>query len=370
MCTLIISTLLILVAGDFMLGTIIFVRHTLNDIHVNKTDIKNLSGDSRESLPVYDNYLNSGEFWQEHIKTWNTHFEPYYHWRRDGYRGKYTNVSNDGVRRTVTQPSAKDAKKVFMFGGSTLWGTGSKDEHTIPSYLQLMLGENYKVYNFGESGYVAAQELNYLLYQLANGNIPETVIFYDGVNDGYAGVYSPAIPRDVQNLRIKYKNEKRLNALFESYNASNYKKLFTFLFGSKASNKWDDEIASNIKANSSSVTKFYEAHIKQVKALGKEYSFKSFFFWQPNLFSKTRDGLPYEQTIIQQSSPKFVESQHQVYLDAKSTFSSRENEGIYFLGDIFNLIQEPIYIDWCHIGPNGNQIVATQIFNSIVDYLK
>ena len=107
-----------------------------------------------------------------------------------------------------------------------------------------------------------------------------------------------------------------------------------------------------------------------MKALGKEYGFKSFFFWQPNLFSKTRDGLPYENEIISHASPIFVESQYQVYLSAKSTFSNRENDGIYFLGDIFNQRQEPIYIDWCHIGPNGNEIVARRIFSSIKNRLK
>ncbi len=67
-----------------------------------------------------------------------------------------------------------------MFGGSTLWGTGVKDEHTIPSFLQSFLGKDYDVYNYGETGYVSMQELNYLLHMLAKGNIPEAVIFYDG----------------------------------------------------------------------------------------------------------------------------------------------------------------------------------------------
>lgn len=368
-CSLIGASLLLIVVGHFIIGAAVYIKHTTQDIFDNKSHLKTLSGDKREILPVYDDYINSGEFWKEHIEAWNIHFEPYYHWRRDRFQGKYTNVSNDGVRYTVTQGDIKNAKKIFMFGGSTLWGTGNKDEHTIPSFLQSMLGKKYKIYNYGETAYVSTQEFNYLLYQLAKENVPDAVIFYDGVNDGYTGVYSPAIPRDVHYLRMRYKNKLQQNIFIKLYNASNYKKLITFFLGSESANKWDDEVSPNIKTNSLSVIKFYEAHIKQVKALSKEYGFKAFFFWQPNLFSQTRDGFPYEDAIIQQASQVFLESQRQVYLDAKLTFSNRENEYIFFLGDIFNRIEKPIYIDWCHIGPNGNEIVARWMFDNIKNLL-
>lgn len=328
-------------------------------------------GDKRETLPVYDDYPNSAEFWKEQKHTRKKHFEPYYHWRRDGFKGKYINVSDDGVRRTIAPINHDDAKKLFMFGGSTMWGYGSKDEHTIPSFLQSMLGKEHKIYNYGETAYVSTQELNVLLQQLAKGNIPDAVIFYDGVNDGYAGAYSPAIPRDVQKLRMRYKNryKKKDNTFISLYNASKIKKLIDLIAKDESTEKWDNEVSPKIKLNSLSVVNLYEAHIKQVKALGKEYGFKTFFFWQPNLFSGTRNVLPYEEAITQQASPVFVESQNQVYLDAKSAFFNRENEKIFFLGDIFNQINEPIYIDWCHIGPNGNEIVARWMYDNIKDYL-
>lgn len=351
------TTVLLIIIGHFLLG--------IADFAIN-TNYK------RANTPVYDDYPNNAEFWREQLKTWNIHFEPYYHWRRDGFQGKYTNVSNDGIRRTVASTIHHDAKKIFMFGGSTLWGTGCKDEHTIPSFLQSMLGKQYKIYNYGDTGYVSTQELNYLLEQLAKGNIPDTVIFYDGVNDGYAGVYSPAIPRDVQNIRMSCNKPTKTSAFISLFKASNYIKLMDYVANKETTiKKWDDKILSKIKSNSSSVVKLYDAHIKQVKALGKEYGFKTFFFWQPNLISRAKENrLPYEQAIIQKASPVFVESQYQVYLDAKSTFINRENEQIFFMGDIFNQNHKPIYFDWSHIGPYGNEIVASWMFDKINDYLK
>ena len=181
----------ILVVGHFLLGAVAGVREML-------------VLDPRSNSPVYTKFPDKVDFWKEHLEAENTHhFEPYYHWRRDAFKGEFTNVDSDGVRLTVKSPEP-GATKVFMFGGAGMWGSGAPDKHTIPSILQSLLGDDYDVYNFGETGYVSTQELNYLLYLLANKKVPDVVIFYDGVNDGYAGAYSPAIPRDPLGLRARF----------------------------------------------------------------------------------------------------------------------------------------------------------------------
>lgn len=355
------SIILLIVMGHFIIGVVIEIK--------NFSQKNILAGDNREYLPVYKDYPDNKNFWSEHRRAGGIDFEPYYHWKRKEITGKYINVSSDGVRKTISAIKFEgNEKKIFVFGGSTIWGTGSKDEHTIPSFLQSQLGQRYKVYNYGETGFVSTQELNYLLKQLALGNVPDIVIFYDGVNDGYAGVYSPAIPRDAQNLRVKYKELKKKennNLLINLYLESNYKNLINFLNKKINTDKLEAKISSKIQKNSTSVINFYEAHIKQIKALGNEYGFKAFFFWQPNIFNGKRKYFTYEKLIIKNSKPVFIESQRHLYIEAKSKFSARENENIFFLGDIFNQVNIPMYIDWCHIGPNGNEVVANRIFEKI-----
>jgi hypothetical protein len=341
-------------------------------------------------LAVYEHFPEKEAFWEETRRTCipkgscslSTHFEPYYHWRRNGFIGEFINISPDGVRLTVKEDIRTDAKKIFMYGGSTLWGSGSPDGQTIPSILQSLLGEDYDVYNFGETGYVSTQELNYLLYQLSIGDIPDVVIFYDGVNDAYAGAYSPAIPRDPHELRER---EEEIRAKIEQgwftgratelYDLSNYKRLVGYLRSilftdTQAHKKWDKQVKKSIKSNSILVLDMYEAHIRQVKALSREYGFEVLFFWQPGLFSLTRKTPSYEQSIIERASPVWVESQQEVYRVAKDRLVNRENEGVFFLGNIFDEVDEPIYIDWCHIGPNGSEIVAREMFNHIRPVLK
>ena len=257
-----------------------------------------------------------------------------------------------------------------MFGGSTLWGTGSKDEHTIPSFLQSKLNIDYKITNFGESGFVAAQELNLLLEQISLGNIPDIVIFYDGVNDGYAGVYSPAIPRYPQTVGLTNYDH---NPFIELFKNSYYNKAVLYLKRKINNNQeaslWEEEISSKIEENSTKIIEIYEHHIQQVKALEAQYNFKSFFFWQPNLLSRSGIISEDEKQIISNNSPIFVKSQTEVYKKAKKNFLNREKERVYFMGDIFNESNKTIYIDYCHISPEGNEIISEFIYKSIVDFL-
>jgi lysophospholipase L1-like esterase len=321
--------------------------------------------DPRAESPAYENYRDRSALWEEQNKMQKVHFEPYYHWKQPAYAGKYINIDHKSVRNTVREPDVIVGKKIFMFGGSTLWGHGSPDESTIPSIVQSLLGDEVDVYNYGEDGFVSTQELNYLLHQLALGNVPDVVIFYDGVNDGYAGAYSPAIPRDPQNLRMEYLNKSE-NGFIQWIAQSNYNKLAKYIVrkmrsGNSESQEWDKIVEPNIGINARGVVEMYEAHIKQVRALAKEYKFKAYFFWQPNLFSLTKKLLAHTEEITKNTSPVMVKSQHQVYLEAKEKFSKREKEKIFFLGNVFDDVERPIYFDWCHVGPEGNRLIAEKM---------
>ena len=357
-------TILLVIAGNYILGGV----GLLLDLFTKDPDqmAQNASAAYIQS-PVYEGFPGRDEFWREQRRAKRgANFEPYYHWRRGAFVGKFTNTSPDGVRLTVKNNIAPDARKIFLFGGSTLWGTGSPDRNTIPSELQALLGPKFDVYNYGESGYVSTQELNYLLYKLSLGDIPDTVIFYDGVNDGYAGAYSPSIPRDPQKLREENKiSSGTLTDLASLFTKSNY---YEFFFREKGQRNWDLQVEKKIESNSSSVIDMYEAHIKQIKALSNEYGFKALFFWQPNLYSLNRNMNDFERSIINLSSPVLIKSQKAVYEAAKARLTGRQNEAIYFLGDIFDELDEPIYIDWMHIGPNGNKIVARRMFEYLNEY--
>jgi lysophospholipase L1-like esterase len=80
----------------------------------------------------------------------------------------------------------EDAPVVWFFGGSTMFGEGQRDEHTIPSEVARLAedaGTPVRVVNFGQRGWVIWQELLQLDQQLAVREAPDLVVFYDGTNE-------------------------------------------------------------------------------------------------------------------------------------------------------------------------------------------
>jgi lysophospholipase L1-like esterase len=360
--TFLLSSVIILLVGHFVIG----VREYLAGN--GKVDPQLLAIDPRAYEAQYARVTDNEEIF-DYVRQEGTHFEPYVHFRRDPIKTKYVNVDESGLRRTIKNPHA-GAKKVFVLGGSTVWGTGASDELTIPSAIQSSLGSGFDVYNFGETGYVSAQELNQLLKALADGNLPDYVIFYDGNNDGYAGGYSPAIPRDPQKLRVDAQARQRADKdafyrlVRDWFEPSNYSRLLWRVKASRIKN-WEDSIAGKEAERAKQVVTYYEAHIRQVKALGKEYGFKAYFFWQPNMFNPLRSPVAYEREMMETASPVFIETQRQVYHEAKRALAGKEQEGVFFAGDLFNGVSEPVYLDWSHTTMKGNQIVADHIVENI-----
>ena len=52
----------------------------------------------------------------------------------------------NGIRFTPQKPQERSGQNTIFFGGSTVWGSFVKDDHTIPSFYA-MLDENSKIIN-------------------------------------------------------------------------------------------------------------------------------------------------------------------------------------------------------------------------------
>lgn len=100
-------------------------------------------------------------------------------------RTPYTNVV-DG-RRLTWRPPEIPRRTVWVFGGSTAFGLGQRDDHTIASELARAAwadGVALDVVNWGVHGDVHWMEWNRLRDALARGEAPpDLVLFYDGFND-------------------------------------------------------------------------------------------------------------------------------------------------------------------------------------------
>lgn len=103
------------------------------------------------------------------------------------FESKYLN-ERDGKRATWQPPSSCGAPlDVWMFGGSTLYGVGNRDDHTIASELAREAEANgvaLDISNYGVPGDVGWQQVRRLERALFTAeDKPDLVIFYDGGND-------------------------------------------------------------------------------------------------------------------------------------------------------------------------------------------
>ena len=131
-------------------------------------------------------------------------FTPFLTWTGKPLQGQYINVDGHG-RRVNWNPSTQnaDTKIIWMFGGSTTWGYGARDEKTIPSELSRKLantGHRFHVVNFGERGYTLAQNINRLVLELRAGRRPDYALFYEGVDDIFVAY------ENAESLKIHQEN--------------------------------------------------------------------------------------------------------------------------------------------------------------------
>jgi len=106
-------------------------------------------------------------------------------WRMEDTAGEYLNiVEGERVSRTTTAPG--DPVVVWFFGGSTMYGFGQRDEHTIPSELVALAeaeGIALEAHNFGAQAYVNWQGVSLFADLLTTRPAPDLAVFYDGYND-------------------------------------------------------------------------------------------------------------------------------------------------------------------------------------------
>ena len=301
-------------------------------------------------------------------------WEPYLHYRFKPMNGKHNTIYKNGLRKTVN-PSLKDstnALKIFCFGGSTMYSSGARDEHTIPSELSQLISvkfpsQNVEVTNFGCHGYTRATENIQLQRELIKNNIPDIVIFYDGVNEiisahqnNEAGTPTNAYNRK-KEFKIAHSYKKRIRLMILSSNLYRFvttmqRKLFT---GSAYAQleKRPDKLAKDIAQT-------YVGYVKLSKSLEANYGFKVFNFMQPNIFSK--------QNLSEAEQGYFKDQQYYENL-YKLSYQEVRNDSVMIkdstfldISDVFNSENKTIYFDFCHTGEFGNKLVA----NKILEYIE
>src|SRR5262245_55192645 len=154
------NCIVLLVALNFVLAGVFFVHDRVkvgadNRVSSYREKFADYQAYTRLSKEEIDGFLNE----QDAFGSMGFQYAPWVQFRNPEFRGRFINTDKQGFRRTrEPRITEKNPLKVYVFGGSTTFGYGVPDEHTIPSYLQSYLEEKYpsraiQVKNFGQGFY-------------------------------------------------------------------------------------------------------------------------------------------------------------------------------------------------------------------------
>ncbi|MGI9520661.1 MAG: hypothetical protein ACR2PG_03335 [Hyphomicrobiaceae bacterium] len=321
----------------------------------------NFSGDLKEAdvdrvnLPVCSEHVWAKKRFIE-LKNTETEYYDYVGWRRNSFNGETITVDGDGHRRHDTSTAFIDAD-VWFFGGSTMWGLGVNDASTIPAHYQARTGS--PSFNFGELGYTAHQSLNLLMKTYVRGGRPKRVVFYDGVNDVLYKCRSEMNFFSSQaEWRIRDKIQRN-EAVFRKTDDALAPAVDIFLeLYYRFSPFKPRRLAYDCDINSQKVRHITQALLldwRTAKAIVEQYGGEFYAVLQPLAFA----GSPNLSYLPKGFLMENLRRQYGVvYREIKKTL---RREQFDFLDLTRELDNGQYYIDFCHVIPEGNRVIANAV---------
>ncbi len=305
-------------------------------------------------------------------------WHPYVYWRPRPYHGKYLNIDAAGVRRTwnSTSSPAPGQLKVFMFGGSALWGVGARDEFTIPSLVSKKLAARLEsgawVTNFAQSGYVSTQEVIALMLELRKGNVPDVVVFFDGVNDTFSALQSgvAGIPE----------NESHRVAEFNSLNRFNWRsgigRLALYKLGARLLRARGGSLSARFAraddrstdALAREVVEVYLQNVSIVDTMAQRFGFREIFFWQPTVLTKRY--LSQRERQWYGEDERWGPSFHKLNDAFRERMRTRRLDNVYDLSGVFDEVSGTMFIDAWHITEAANEKIAELMTRTLLREVK
>ena len=277
-------------------------------------------------------------------------------------------INNQGIRgEEISNEKPDNVFRIFVVGGSTTFGNyASSDSTTIPANLQSMMkkietDKEIEVYNLGVFARASFEEVydlkqNFLKYE------PDLILVYDGWNDlsqnfnqfeeGKTTSYLTNLSKFYNILKRNYATFGMINSVIESLQMQN---------GIHPGAIPDSE-NMQIKADA------WVENWNDMCQIGKEQNFDVIIFLQPVLGTGDRSLSEWEKHILEIKGYTSV-AQYYHYMQEKIPILDEKCTAAYDISEIFNSVNQPLYITMGHTGDFGYKIVADEIFNLTEYYL-
>jgi lysophospholipase L1-like esterase len=317
-------------------------------------------GRSRAAAVAGDSWIDA--YWNEHQDARHTRWESYVYWRRRPFDGELITVDAHGFR--VTRPVvAAAARTIWLFGGSTAWGTGNRNEGTLAAQLQRVYHERapelgVRVLNFAESGYVSRQSLGALQSALAcPEQAADLAIFLDGANDVFAALQEgrAGLPQNEENRRREFNSSRQLGAQLRAW-ALRLEGIARLVAPPPAAVD-----AATIDALAVAAANAYLTQAIQADALSRRHGVELVHAWQPTVFDRSHPRGD-EAAIVGASMASHVRLQRQARAHLQQRLAADPALPAIDLGDVFEAFAEPLFFDFVHLSERGQRLLAERLY--------
>lgn len=259
----------------------------------------------------------------------------------------------EGLRQTWQPPPCEcPTVRVWMYGGSTAYGLNQRDEHTIASELARVAHEDglqLIVENRGVLGYLHWLEAERFAYDLTIDPPPDVALFYDGVNETWAG--STLNNRESGDVRMLvdptnvdvWSYTDRSSAAPPSAPAS------ARVIG------WDRNTLLGWRALAEATVERYDRARSISQSLAEQHGVQPIYAWQPSRVS--RDLVPSEPHG-DATEERYVRIRDQLQRELLP-------DDVIDLVDVFDSRTDPLFTDDVHHNEVGARIVAEALYAQI-----
>ena len=301
-------------------------------------------------------------YWADHSSARHSQWRSYVYWRRAPFVGKHINIDAHGFRVTPA-PAVEERRTLWLFGGSTAWGTGNRDSGTLAAQLQALYAKyapelGVRVRNFGESGYVSQQSaLSFQLALRCDEPAADMAIFLDGPNDAFATLQSGQAgnPQNESNRQREFNSSNHLRKLMTTVLArfDGIARLARKPPPLNTDALIDDWAAQTARS--------YVATLRQSQALAQAFGVDLLYAWQPTVFDRKVPAAD-EAAILGASSATHVRLQRETRRQVQAAFGADLALPAVDLGGVFDDQAEAVFFDFVHLSEAGQGVLAEQLY--------
>ena len=339
-----------------------FLNQTKYEKDTRINDIQKIYGNN------YEDYLKVLE-----QQNYPLLYTPFTEFREKERNLKFVSVSKYGNRCNkndieICQGPKGGKDEIWIFGGSSTFGYGLKNDETIAASLDQII-KNKKVINFGQAYYNSTQNRIFFQNLLSYFPEPDTVIFFEGFNDfrnehllGYQYPGVSSLSKHYENLfetkeissadRFKQWLKKRFNRL-------NFVRLYKQLTNQEVNiNQIKVEKIKNENKAYEILIKKLEYNLKINKVIGDKFSINIVNVMEPIGLSENS----YRSSSLPSDYLKDIDNLLEHH---KKIYHRIENDLDFFNNVDLNLInfqiKEKMFIDRAHFSKKFSRKIAEKV---------